>query len=174
MEKAREGIIESARSIKHALADDSGMIAGTMDMHAQFTTSDGTMELATTNKPDGVGYHAHVAGGIEDLHDHLKEHGKWIVDRPMDYGILGKGTLLGHCIYVSKREIDLICDTNTMVVHNPESNVGNACDCPPTMEIAHADVLTGPGMDGRTHDMTEPYKVVNVLYKYHLYDASAA
>ena len=174
MEKAREGVMENARFIKHALADDSDMIAGMMGMHAQFTISDETMELAAANKPDGVGYHIHVAEGIEDLHDCLKKHGKRIVDRLMDCGILGEKTLLGHCIYVNKHEIDLIRDTNTMVVHNPESNMGNACGCPPTMEIVHAGVLTGLGTDGYTHDMTESYKVANVLHKHHLCDANAA
>ena len=37
---------------------------------------------ASESKPDGVGYHIHVAEGIEDLHQCLEEHyGKRIVDR---------------------------------------------------------------------------------------------
>lgn len=174
MEKARESVMENANFIRHALADDSDMIAGMMGMHAQFTISDETMELAAANKPDEVGYHIHVAEGIEDLHDCLKKYGKRIVDRLMDWNILGEKTLLGHCIYVNKHEMDLIRDTDTMVVHNPESNMGNACGCPPTMEIVHAGILTGLGTDGYTHDMTESYKVANVLHKHHLCDANAA
>ena len=52
--------MENAEFIRYALKDDSGMIAGMMGMHAQFTISNETMELAA-NKPDGVGYHIHVA-----------------------------------------------------------------------------------------------------------------
>ena len=70
--------------------------------------------------------------------------------------------------------MDLIKDTNTMVVHNPESNMGNACGCPPTMELVRRGILTGLGTDGYTHDMTESYKVANVLHKHHLCDANAA
>ena len=76
------------------------MIAGMMGMHAQFTISDETMELAAANKPAEVGYHIHVAEGIEDLHDCLKKYGKRIVDRLMDCNILGEKTLLAHCIYI--------------------------------------------------------------------------
>lgn len=112
--------MENAEFIRHALKDDSGMIAGMMGMHAQFTISDETMELAAANKPDEVGYHIHVAEGIEDLHHCLKHYGKRIVDRLMDFNILGEKTLLGHCIYINPHEMDLIKDTNTMVVHNPE------------------------------------------------------
>lgn len=70
--------------------------------------------------------------------------------------------------------MDLIKETNTMVVHNPESNMGNACGCPPTMELVHRGILTGLGTDGYTHDMTESYKVANVLHKHHLCDPNAA
>lgn len=174
MEKARESVEENAAFIRYAKKDDSGMLAGMMGMHAQFTISDATMELAASKKPADVGYHIHVAEGIEDLHDCLKKYGKRIVDRLMDWDILGEKTLLGHCIYINSHEMDLIKETNTMVVHNPESNMGNACGCPPTMELVHRGILTGLGTDGYTHDMTESYKVANVLHKHHLCDTNAA
>lgn len=174
MDKAKEAVMENAAWIKHALADDSDMIAGMMGMHAQFTISDETMALAAANKPDEVGYHIHVAEGIEDLHHCLKHYGKRIVDRLMDCNILGSKTLLAHCIYVNPHEMELIKETDTMVVHNPESNMGNACGCPPTMEIVHRGILTGLGTDGYTQDMLESYKVANVLHKHHLCDPNAA
>ena len=174
MDKSREAVLENAAWIRHALADDSDMIAGMMGMHAQFTISDETMEFAAANKPAEVGYHIHVAEGIEDLHHCLKNYGKRIVDRLMDCNILGEKTLLAHCIYVNPHEMELIKETDTMVVHNPESNMGNACGCPPTMEIVHRGILTGLGTDGYTHDMTESYKVANILNKHHLCDANAA
>ena len=161
MDKAKEAVMENAAWIKHALADDTDMIAGMMGMHAQFTISDATMELA-------------AAEGIEDLHDCLKKYGKRIVDRLYDCNILGSKTLLGHCIYVNPHEMELIKETDTMVVHNPESNMGNACGCPPTMEIVHRGILTGLGTDGYTHDVLESYKVANVLHKHHLCDPGAA
>ena len=52
--------------------------------------------------------------------------------------------------------------------------MGNACGCPPTMELVHRGILTGLGTDGYTHDMTESYKVANVLHKHHLCDPNAA
>ena len=174
MEKAKESVMENGEFIRYALKDGTDMIAGMMGMHAQFTISDATMELAAANKPAEAGYHIHVAEGIEDLHDCLRKYGKRIVDRLMDWNILGEKTLLGHCIYINGHEMDLIKDTGTMVVHNPESNMGNACGCPPTMELVHRGILTGLGTDGYTHDMTESYKVANVLHKHHLCDACAA
>lgn len=173
MDKAKEAVMENASFIKHALADESDMIAGMMGMHASFTISDQTMELCAANKPGDAGYHIHVAEGIEDLHHCLKNYSKRIIDRLMDCEVLGEKTITAHCIYINKHEIELLKDTNTMVVHNPESNMGNACGCPPTMEIMKEGVLTGLGTDGYTHDVLESYKVANILYKHHLCDPNA-
>ncbi|KAI4448229.1 5'-deoxyadenosine deaminase [Eubacterium plexicaudatum ASF492] len=52
--------------------------------------------------------------------------------------------------------------------------MGNACGCPPTMELVRRGILTGLGTDGYTHDMTESFKVANVLHKHHLCDANEA
>lgn len=173
-EKAHAAIKENVDFAKRALSLKDDFIKGMMGMHASFTISDETMELCRKEKPKEIGYHIHVAEDILDLHRCLKEHGKRIVDRLYDWDVLGEKTLLAHCIYVNPHEMDLIRDTNTMVVHNPESNMGNACGCPPTMEIVHKGILTGLGTDGYTHDMIESWKVANVLHKHHLVDPGAA
>lgn len=173
-EKALQSIQENVDFAKHALADESDMIAGMIGMHASFTISDETMERVRAAKPDGIGYHIHVAEGILDLQECLRKHHKRIVDRLYDWDILGEKTLLAHCIYINPHEMDLIRDTDTMVVHNPESNMGNACGCPPTMELVHRGIVTGLGTDGYTHDMLESWKVANILHKHHLCDPNAA
>ncbi len=173
-EKMKEGVLENEAFISHALSDESDMIAGMMGLHASFTLSDQTLELCASHKPSGVGYHIHVAEGIEDLYDSLHKYGKRIIDRLMDHNILGEKTITAHCIYVNDHEMDVLKETDTMVVHNPESNMGNACGCPPTMKIFAKGILTGLGTDGYTHDMTESYKVANILHKHHLCDANAA
>lgn len=173
-EKMKLAVKENEAFIKHALKDETDMIAGMMGLHASFTLSDKTLEYCAEHKPEEVGYHIHVAEGIEDLYDSLHKHNKRIIDRLMDMNILGSKTLAAHCIYVNKHEMDVLKETDTMVVHNPESNMGNACGCPPTMAIFHHGIVTGLGTDGYTHDMTESYKVANVLHKHHLCDANAA
>ena len=70
--------------------------------------------------------------------------------------------------------MDLIRDTDTMVVHNPESNMGNAVGCPPTLKIMSKGILTGLGTDGYTNDMFESMKVANVLHKHNLCDPTVA
>ena len=173
-EKCLAAIRENENFINHALADDSDMVAGMMGLHASFTLSNKTLERCAAAKSPEVGYHIHVAEGIEDLHACLRDHGKRIIDRLMDCEILGEKTLTAHCIYVNKHEMEVLRDTNTMVVHNPESNMGNACGCPPTIHIVHEGILTGLGSDGYTHDVLESYKVAKVLHQHNLCDATTA
>ena len=173
-EKAKASAKENADFIKYAAQQNNDMIKAMMGMHAQFTISDKTFEMCRENMPEGVGAHIHVAEGIEDLHDCLHKYGKRIVNRLMDHDLLGPQTMTAHCIYVNEQEMDLLKATDTMVVHNPESNMGNACGCPPTMRIFQKGILTGLGTDGYTHDMFESYKVANVLHKHSLCDANAA
>lgn len=172
--KSKASVKENIDFINHVKKDNTDMIKAMMGMHASFTISDKTMELCAKEIPEDIGYHIHVAEGIEDLHLCLKEHSKRIVDRLYDWNILGPKTLLVHCIYINSHEMELIKDTDTMTAHNPESNMGNACGCPPTMELVHKGILTGLGTDGYTHDMIESYKVANVLHKHHLCNPNAA
>ncbi len=173
-EKCDQAIKENVDFINYCQKDDSDMLAGMFGMHAQFTLSDKTLDKCVSALPGDAGYHIHVAEGIEDLHDCLHKYGKRIVDRLMDHNILGPHTILGHCIYVNEHEMDLIKETDTMVVHNPESNMGNAVGCPPTLKIMSKGILTGLGTDGYTNDMFESMKVANVLHKHNLCDPTVA
>lgn len=173
-EKARQSVLENESFIRYALQDDSDLVAAMMGMHASFTISDQTMEFAAAHKPEEVGYHIHVAEGAYDLEHCQRTYGQRLVERLRDRGILGPKTLAAHCIYIDEGEMDLLRETDTMVVHNPESNMGNACGCPPTMALCHKGILTGLGTDGYTHDMLESYKVANILHKHHLRDPGAA
>ncbi|TKM48269.1 chlorohydrolase, partial [Enterococcus faecalis] len=85
-----------------------------------------------------------------------------------DLGILGKQTRAGHSIHIGPHELELLRDTDTMVVTNPEANMGNAVGCPPAMRMFNEyGILMGLGTDGYTNDVTESYKVGNVIHKHH-------
>jgi len=173
-DKMREAVAENAEFIRFAMADDSDMIKAMMGMHASFTLSDDTMALCRENTPDGIGFHIHVAEGMEDVNDCLSKYGKRVIKRLFDLGILGEHTITGHCIHVDGEEMDIIKQTDTMVVHNPESNMGNAVGIPPCMEMMKRGLLLGLGTDGYTNDMFESEKVANIIHKHVLSDPGAA
>ncbi|EOH98854.1 chlorohydrolase/aminohydrolase [Enterococcus moraviensis ATCC BAA-383] len=174
-EKMKAAVKENADFIKATAARTDDKQKAMMGMHAAFTLSDKSLEHCAAYTPEGVGYHIHIAEDIADVYDSLRKYGKPIVNRLYDLGILGKQTMAGHCIHINPHEMELLRDTNTMVVTNPESNMGNAVGCPPAMRMFNEyGILMGLGTDGYTNDITESYKVGNIIHKHHLADPNAA
>ena len=173
-EKMKKAVRENVDFYRYASQDASDMVKGMMGMHAPFTLSNKTLEYCMQEKPKDCGIHIHVAEGIDDLYDSLKKYNKRLVHRLHDMDMLGEKTICGHCIYVNEAEMDLIKNTNTMVVHNPESNMGNAVGCPPILKMMEKGIMVGLGTDGYTNDMCESYKVANVLHKHNSCNPNAA
>lgn len=171
----QEGIDENINFIKKYNNTDENMIRGMFGLHASFTLSSDSLKKcqAAMNGID-VGYHVHVAEGIGDLEDSLEKYGKPVVERLMDYGIFGKKTIAAHCIYVSDKELDLLKETGTNILHNPESNMGNAVGCAPVLEIFAKGINIGLGTDGFTNDMFESLKVGNIIHKHNKKNPSVA
>ena len=170
-DKMRAAVRENVAFIRHAREDQSGMLAAVFGMHAPFTLSDETLAYCVEQSPD-AGFHIHVAEGIEDVYQSLREHGKPPVNRLLDFGVLGDRTICGHCTHVSEAEIDILAQTGCFVAHNPESNMGNAIGCPPALRMLQKGVPVALGTDGYTNDMLESLKVAKLLHEHHLHDAS--
>lgn len=174
-EKMKTAVKENTDFIRISKDRSDDMQKAMMGMHAAFTLSDTSLEYCAAHTPDDVGYHIHIAEDIADVYDSLAKYGKPIVNRLYDLGILGKQTMAGHCIHIGPHEMELLRDSNTMVVTNPESNMGNAVGCPPAMRMLNEyGLLMGLGTDGYTNDVTESYKVGNIIHKHHLADPNAA
>ena len=135
------------------------MLAAMFGGHALFTISDKTFERMVEANNGRTGYHIHVSEGMNDVYDSLQNYGRRPVQRLQDHGILGPKTILGHCIHVNSAEIDIIKATDTMVVNNPESNMGNAVGTCPVLQLHKAGILLGMGTDAYTNDMLESIKV---------------
>lgn len=173
-EEMKKAVKENVDFIHYANNDTSDMIKGTMGLHASFTLSDETLRYVVEQNPEGAGYHIHIAEGMTDLEDSLEKHGVRTVERLNSLGILGPKTVAGHCIYIDDNEIDILKKTDTMVVHNPESNMGNAVGAPDVLKIFNKGILIGLGTDGYTNDMIESYKVANILQKHMHKDPNCA
>ena len=119
MEKCDQSIRENADFAKWCKEQDDDMIRAMFGGHALFTISDQTFEKMVKANDGMTGFHIHVAEGMNDVYDSLRNYGCKPVNRLLYNGILGKKTMLGHCIHVSPSEMDIIKETGTMVCHNP-------------------------------------------------------
>jgi cytosine/adenosine deaminase-related metal-dependent hydrolase len=100
---------------------------GHVGLHASFTVSNNTLKQAVEMMNRfNTGIHIHVA---EDLHDQdicLREHGKRVVQRLSEAGVLNSPkTLLIHCLHLENSEREIICKSPAWVVENSESNLNN-------------------------------------------------
>lgn len=172
---AEEGIKENADFIAACQAQADPMVAGMFGLHASLTLSDQTLtKCCEEAKRLGAGFHVHVAEGREDLEDSLSKYGMRVAERLDKFGVLGPKTLAIHCVHIDDREIDLLKSSQTQVVHNPESNMGNAVGVTPVLEMLKRGVKVGLGTDGYTCDMFESGKVANVLHKHAAANPSVA
>ena len=172
--KADQAIEENVRMIHRAAQDDSDMLKGMMGMHAAFTLSDETLRRCRNVTPEDAGIHIHVAEGLSDVVDSLQKHGKRIVNRLFDLDLLGMHTIAVHCVHINAQEMDLIRKTDSMIVHNPESNMGNAVGSGPVLQFFNKGILLGLGTDGYTNDMLESYKVGNIIHKHNTCNPACA
>ena len=157
-EKSLQSIQENADFITECERSKDPMLAAMFGGHALFTISDKTFDRMVAANNGRTGYHIHVSEGMNDVYDSLQNYGRRPVQRLHDHGILGDKTILGHCIHVNPAEIELIQNTHTMVVNNPESNMSNAVGVCPVLPLSKAGILLGLGTDAWTNDMIESLK----------------
>lgn len=165
-EKCDQAIRENADFAKHCAQRDDDMCRALFGGHALFTLSDKTFEKMVEANNGLTGFHIHVSEGMNDVYDSLRNYGVRPVNRLLSNGVLGEKTILVHCIHVNPAEMDILRETNTVVVNNPESNMGNAVGCCPVLELSARGVLLGLGTDAYTNDMLESLKVALIIQRH--------
>ena len=172
----RKLTLEGSRASADALYIDciKQGVTTIFDHHAAYCEIPGSLfQIGESAKKFGIRsclcYEVSDRDGEEKCLQAIKENADWITyceqqKDPMlaamfgDHGILGDKTILGHCIHVNPAEIELIQNTHTMVVNNPESNMSNAVGVCPVLPLSKAGILLGLGTDAWTNDMIESLK----------------
>jgi len=173
-ELSAESVAENVRHIEAVQAMDDPLQSALFGLHASFTIGEDTMaQVADAGHKLGVGFHVHTAEGLADAVHCPETYGKRIVKRFYDHGLLGEQSIAVHAIHIDDEEVALLADTDTVVVHNPESNMGNAVGCVNVPKLLKAGILVGLGTDAYTQDMFESLKVANIIHKHVAGDPSA-
>ena len=170
-EKCDQAIAENAEfaqwAAKERRDNDNHMIAAMFGGHATFTLSDKTMDKMAEANNGLTGFHIHVCEGMNDVWDsRLNRGGISPVERLLQHNLLGPDTMLGHCIHVTPAEMDIVKESGTWLVNNPESNMGNAVGCAPVLEFFRRGIPVCMGTDAYTHDMLESLKVFLIIQRH--------
>jgi putative selenium metabolism protein SsnA len=116
---AAEGLEETESYLK----DHRGLVG----LHASFTVDDDTLGRAVDlMRKSGSGIHIHVAEDNHDQEQSLSEHGKRVIERLSDAGVLASSkSILVHCLHLDDPEREFIRNSPAWVVENCESNLNN-------------------------------------------------
>jgi putative selenium metabolism protein SsnA len=151
-----DGIAESAAFCDRAKADASGRLHALVGLHAGMTISPRTLDRCVAlAHQKGTGLHVHVAEDQSDQDDSLEKYQARVIQRLKAAGGLGRDSLAIHCIHLDDAEIDLLRETDTAVVHNPQSNMNNAVGAARVIDMVQRGIRVGLGTDGMTSDMKE-------------------
>lgn len=164
--RMKEGLDENARFIQR-VRSENGSLAGTFGLHASLTLSDETLDEAVAMARDlNVGFHIHVAEAAADQEQCLARHGMRVVERLAERGILGPKTIAAHCVHTNARELDLLRETGTRVVHNPRSNMNNAVGAADVPVMLANGIDVGLGNDGFSNNMFSEIKAAYLIHKH--------
>ncbi len=128
---------------------DSDLITWTLCPHAPYTVSDNSLkEIKKLSEKFNLPVHMHVHETAFEVDQSIKEYQKRPLQRIYDLGLLSDKFISIHMSQLTKEEIALVKQTNTHVVHCPESNLKLASGFAPIAELLSAGVNVALGTDG--------------------------
>lgn len=157
-----EGVEENERYIRKLQEFGDGQMAALFGMHASMTLSDETLQrCAAVGNDLGTGFHVHAAEDRIDVERTKDQYGMRVLDRFHDVGITGEKTIFVHGTHLEPGELELLHDTGSMLVSNPESNMNNGLPVSPVLDILDHGVLVGIGTDGMS---SHPISQARAMY----------
>ena len=167
-EAARAGIRENVRFQRKVaqarVAEEPGAsrLAATFGLHAGLTLSDTTLAacIAEANR-----FHVHVAEHPADEYDSVAKSGRRVVERLHGFGITGPQSIFAHCVHIDAWEMALLRETQTVVSHQPRSNMNNAVGAADITTMLRGDIPVCLGNDGFSNDMFQEMKAADLLQK---------
>jgi len=125
-----------------------------------------TVELA---RSWGVGTHLHTSETREEVQMTIDATGMRVVHYLETLGVLGPDVQLVHCVWLEDSEIERVAATDTVIVHNPVSNMYLASGVAPVLKMLAQGVTVALGSDGpgsnNSQDMLETLKFTACLHK---------
>lgn len=172
---AKAGIAENVRFLKKVAAsnhprpqpitDPGRRVAATFGLHASLTLSDETLIACREASPKGSGFHIHVAESEADQYDSLAKYGLRVVDRLHRHDLLGSHSIAAHAVHVDAREVNLLAESGTWVVHQPRSNMNNGVGVAEVESLLRCGVGVCIGTDGFSSTMWTEWKTAYLLHK---------
>ncbi len=140
---------ECERIIKEYHGKANGRISVRVEpMSEALSSKEMLLAMREVSRKYHVGMNMHAAEIAQRVENLRKKTGMSTIEYLYDNNILGPDVLLAHCVWVSRKEIELLKVTDTKVAHNAVSNPYLADGIAPIPEMLAAGVTVGIGCDG--------------------------
>ncbi|TLP61338.1 MULTISPECIES: TRZ/ATZ family hydrolase [Pseudomonas] len=117
--------------------------------HAPYTLGDATLEqIRVVADQLDAPVHMHIHETADEVEQALKDNGERPLARLARLGLLGPNLQAVHMTQVSDEDLALLVESNTSVVHCPESNLKLASGFCPVERLWQAGVNVAIGTDG--------------------------
>lgn len=127
-------------------------------------TDDGLMSLVEQAKTDDVPMHMHLLETVYQKEYARRRTGTTAVKHLHKLGALGPWMTLGHAVWMTEDDVDIVAHTATCVCHNCSSNFRLRSGMAPINALAQRGVTVGLGLDeagiNEDRDMLQEMKLV--------------
>jgi 5-methylthioadenosine/S-adenosylhomocysteine deaminase len=135
----------------------------------QWCTKELLVEIRRAADQLGAPIHIHALQSIFQKIYGLTSFGKTLIEYMEEIGFLGKGLTIGHCVWPTESDIELLAKTGTAVTHHPSCNLRVRNGIAPVVHMLNAGVVVGLGIDGKSinddDDMIEEMKQCFLLHR---------
>lgn len=145
----------------HASLGD-GLLQCVFSVTALTAASETLIKLIFTYANDHhIPTEVHMNEYASEVYDFIERYGL----RPLEWlereGLIGDRFTAAHCIFLSPREMEILCGRGVHVVHCPFSNCGKGI--PPTPELLNRGARVGFGTDGSAHGGLDLFKELRLF-----------
>ena len=174
-DKEDERMKENIQLYKDWNGKDDGLITVMLGPHAPYTCSKEYLKLLVDTAGElGCQLHMHLAETEQEVKDCVKNFGTTPIKYADSLGILDRGCLIAHGVWVTDEEMEIMAAKKARVAHNPQSNLKLASGIAPVEKMLAKCITVGLGTDGATSnnnlDMLEEARLTAMLHKGVTYD----
>ncbi|MBN2518848.1 MAG: amidohydrolase [Candidatus Altiarchaeota archaeon] len=121
--------------------------------------------------------HTHLSETRKEVYGHVKKTGKRPAEWLDEIGFLGANVVAAHCVWLTKKEMELLAGSSVKVSHNPTSNLKLASGgIAPVSELLDREVCVSLGTDScasnNNLDLFKEMKLASLLQKNYKWDAT--
>lgn len=153
-----------------------GRITTWLGPHAPYTTGPDFLRLCARRAREiGVGIHIHVSETFAQVEMSRKEFGITPVKMLLDTGILDQPAILGHCLYPSPEDIDILASHPCGISQAPKTYLKAGMGLGPVATLRQRGIPVGLASDGaasnNTLDLYEQMRLTALTQKHMAHDA---